>query len=298
MPPQRPSEASKTDFGKALLLCGSAGFTGAARLAAEGCARAGAGLIILGVPERIHPILAAACPPEIMCRPLPCDLDGRLSYDAMPSVLGLLERCDAALVGPGLGRSEQLDRLVGELRDRREVPLVVDADGINALACCALPTAIAPIAAWDSRPPLLLTPHEREFGRLGGDTADPDRAAAVARLSRRLGAVVVRKGHVTLTASPDGALYANTTGNPGMAKGGCGDLLAGFLTGLVAQKSARPGLWSTLDWTKLCACAVYWHGRAGDLCAGEYGEYGMAVSDMAKKLPHAMKEDSEVRRHV
>ena len=283
LPPPRPNQTHKGDFGRVALLCGSTGYTGAARLAAEGCLRSGAGLIELGVPRSIYPILAAACPPEVMCRPLPDDGAGRLSYDALPDILSMLDRCDAALAGPGLGRSASLDKLVRCIADRRPAPLVLDADGLGALAGHAPAHGTAP---------LLLTPHDGEFRKLGGtDSQPPNRALAAIILAQQLDAVVVRKGHVTLTVSPDGAVYANTTGNPGMAKGGSGDLLAGFLAGLIAQKAKSPELWHSVDWAALAACAVYWHGRAGDLCARVHGQYGMSVTDIAGKLPEAMNPE-------
>ena len=282
--PRRPRDAHKGNFGRAFLLCGSVGYVGAARLAAMGCLRAGAGLVCLGAPRGIYHILAASCPPEVMCYPLQEDREGRLSLDALPDIQDRLAWCDAALIGPGLGRSESLDCLVRLLCDRREAPLVVDADGLNALS--------------GHRPerreaPLVLTPHEAEFWRLagtgaGGAAAPTDFAESARWLAYETGAVVVRKGHATLTASPDGAMYVNTTGNPGMAKGGSGDLLAGFVTGLMAQKAAAPDLWRRVDVAVLVACAVYWHGLAGDLCAAELGEYAMTVTDIAAKLPAGM----------
>ena len=278
--PKRPPDSHKGDYGKAFLLCGSEGLTGAARLAAEGCLRAGAGLIILGAPRSIYPILAISCPPEIMCLPLPEDDVGRLSLEALPIIRDRLEWCDAALIGPGLGRSKALTKLVRQLCDKREKPLVVDADGLNALSGHILVQRPAP---------LFLTPHDGEFMRLGGDADDPGRADAAWKLAARMRAVVVRKGHETLTVSPLGTVYANTSGNPGMAKGGSGDVLAGFLTGLVAQKAANPPLWEGCDWSMLAACAVFWHGRAGDLCAAKLGPYGMTPSDLVARLPLAMR---------
>ena len=279
--PRRLPDTSKGDYGKAFLLCGSEGLAGAARLAAEGCLRAGAGLVCLGTPRSVYPILAAACPPEIMCFPLPEDEYGRLSSEALPAIRKRLDWCDAMLIGPGLGQSKALTRLVRLLCNRRKKPLVVDADGLNALAGHILVQHPAP---------LFFTPHDGEFFRLGGDAADPNRAEATRRLAARTRAILVRKGHQTLTVSPLGTVYINTSGNPGMAKGGSGDVLAGFLTGLAAQKAAGPA-WEALDWAQLAACAVFWHGRAGDLCAEELGEYGMTPSDLAGMLPKSMKSE-------
>ncbi|MDR3207889.1 MAG: NAD(P)H-hydrate dehydratase [Oscillospiraceae bacterium] len=280
--PRRPADTHKGDYGKAFLLCGSEGYTGAARLSAEACLRAGAGLVCLGVPARVYPILAAACPPEIMCRPLPDDGAGRLSRDALPALRERMAWCDAALAGPGLGRSEDLDLVIRTLRAEGTKPLLLDADGLNAVSGHIL---VRPGAS-DS--PLILTPHDGEFARLGG--AAGDRTAAVRALARDTGAVVVRKGHVTLTAAPDGRVYANTTGNPGMAKGGSGDVLAGLLVGLMAQKAAAPALWAASDWAELAACAVFWHGLSGDRCAAARGMYGMTPSDLSALLPAVLDD--------
>ena len=279
--PGRLGDSHKGDYGKVLLLCGSEDYVGAARLAAEGCLRSGAGLICLGAPRSIYPILASSCPPEIMCRPLPEDEDGRLSYEALSDIREYLDWCDAALIGPGLGRSRAIDRLVRRLCNQREKPLVVDADGLNALGEHILVQREAP---------LFLTPHDGEFELLGGDH-ELSRSHAAKLLAAKTGAVVVRKGHVTLTVSPQGTVYTNTSGNPGMAKGGSGDVLAGFLTGFVAQKAADPARWEAVEWTALAACAVFWHGRSGDLCAKELGMYGMTPSDIVAKLPLSMHDE-------
>lgn len=278
--PRRPRQMHKGDCGKAFLLCGSVGYTGAARLAAESCLRTGAGLVCLGVPRAVYAILAASCPPEIMCVPLPDDAEGRLAPEALPAIRTRMDWCDAALIGPGLGRSEALCALVRTLCDSRDRPLVLDADGLNAVAGHILVQRQAP---------LILTPHDGEFARLFGEAPGTDRETAVRTLAARRQAIVTLKGHVTLTADPDGQVYVNTTGNPGMATGGSGDVLAGLLVGLAAQKAAAPVLWQGAGWSALTAAAVYWHGRAGDLCADEWGEYGMTPSDIIARLPHVLR---------
>lgn len=265
--PRRPADSHKGDYGRAFLLCGSVGYTGAARLAAEACVRAGAGLVSLGLPRTAYPVVAAACPPEVMCLPLPEDGDGRLSLAALPAVRGKIISADAALIGPGLGRSEELDRLVAALCEKSKAPLVLDADGLNALGGHIFIGRTAPV---------VLTPHEGEFRRLGGALEAYGREEAAGRMARARGAVVVLKGADTVTVAPDGRVYINTTGNPGMAKGGSGDVLAGIIGALLCQGLEPP---------EAAACGVCAHGMAGDLCASVMGEAGMLPTDLMDMLP-------------
>ena len=188
--PVRRRESHKGDYGRVLLLCGSEGLTGAARLAAKGALRTGSGLVYLGVPEKIYPIIAAGAGSEIVF-PLPCDEEGRLCMASLPAITARLENMDAVLLGPGLGRSEELTRLVQAVLLRCRAPLVLDADGINAVAGhidvlrgCACP--------------VVLTPHDGEFLRLGGDPKADDRTREAMRLASRSHAVVLLKGSRTV----------------------------------------------------------------------------------------------------
>ena len=181
--PVRRRESHKGDYGRVLLLCGSEGLTGAARLAAKGALRTGSGLVYLGVPEKIYPIIAAGAGSEIVF-PLPCDEEGRLCMASLPAITARLENMDAVLLGPGLGRSEELTRLVQAVLLRCRAPLVLDADGINAVAGhidvlrgCACP--------------VVLTPHDGEFLRLGGDPKADDRTREAMRLASRSHAVAL-----------------------------------------------------------------------------------------------------------
>lgn len=268
--PVRPREAHKGDFGRVLLLCGSVGFTGAAALAAKAALRGGAGLIFLGVPEKIYPILAVKLD-EPMVFPLPGDGFGRLSALAVPELRRRLENCDACLIGPGLGRSPDILVLVRAALESAACPVILDADGLNALA------GHIDILRGTERP-VLLTPHEGEFARLGGDLS-LGREEAARRLARETGAVVLLKGHRTLIT--DGVrMYRNETGNPGMATGGSGDVLAGLLTALLGQ--GLPPL-------EAAAAAAWLHGAAGDAAAAESGEYGLTPGDMIEALPRLLK---------
>ncbi len=264
--PKRPRDAHKGNFGRVFILAGSVGYTGAPVLAARAAVRSGSGLVFLGVPKEIWPVVAVKCD-EAMPSPLP---------GSTGELLEKIARCDAVLVGPGLGRSPESDSLVFETAKAAACPLILDADGINAVS--------GHIDILDGRRDRLtiLTPHEGEFARLWGEK--PRGAGLIEEccsFARTHGCVLVRKGHRTVTAFPDGEVYVNTTGNPGMAKGGSGDVLAGMILSLIGQgippKRAVPA-------------AVWLHGRAGDLCAAEKGEYGMTPTDMIEHIPDAMKK--------
>ena len=267
--PDRNPWGHKGNFGKLLLLCGSRGYTGAAFFAAMGALRSGAGLVFLGVPASIYGIEAVKLNEPVIF-PLP-DADGRLSADAVPEILSRLPRMDAVLVGPGLGQSEGTLAVVRAVLEKAECPVVVDADGINVLSAHR-------DLLRGRKSPTILTPHDGEFARLGGIIGE-DRMAAAAALAEELGCVVLLKGHETcITDGTDG--YLNPTGNPGMAVGGSGDVLAGVITALLG--AGLPPL-------EAAACGAWLHGAAGDRCAAELGQYGMLPTDMLSALPRLMK---------
>lgn len=269
MLPERPSEGHKGCFGKLLLVCGSLGYTGAPALAAMGALRCGAGLVYLAVPACIYQIEAAKLTEPIV---FPLRDDGRgFSADAAAELYEHLDKADAVLIGPGLGTADGALHMVSEILGRFPGPVIVDADGINVLAAhkdriCGR-TGVT-----------ILTPHEGEFSRMGGDLSLGRKRAAVA-MAEALGAIIVLKGHRTVVT--DGVqCYENHTGNPGMAVGGSGDVLAGMIAGLLGQ-----GI-SPLE---AAACAVYLHGAAGDACAAELGQYALLPSDMLRALPRFLK---------
>ena len=267
--PDRNPWGHKGNFGKLLLLCGSRGYTGAAFFAAMGALRSGAGLVFLGVPESIYGIEAVKLNEPVIF-PLP-DAGGRLSADAVPEILTRLHQMDAVLVGPGLGQSEGTLAVVRAVLEKAECPVVVDADGINVLSAHR-------DLLRGRKLPTILTPHDGEFARLGGIIGE-DRMAAAAALAEELGCVVLLKGHETcITDGIDG--YINPTGNPGMAVGGSGDVLAGVITALLG--AGLPPL-------EAAACGAWLHGAAGDRCAAELGQYGMLPTDMLSALPRLMK---------
>ena len=267
--PEREQTAHKGDFGKILLLCGSRGYTGAAYLAAMGTLRAGAGLVFLGVPESIYGIEAVKLN-EAIVFPLP-DEDGKLSEKAIPEILERLPKVDAVLIGPGLGQSEGTYRVVEAVLQKAQCPVVLDADGINVVA--AHMDILRKRTA-----PTILTPHTGEFARLGGDM-EAGRQVAAEKMAEDLGCVMLLKGSGTVIT--DGSTtYINPTGNPGMAVGGSGDVLAGIITALLGQ-----GI-SALE---AAACGAWVHGAAGDICAEEIGQYGMLPTDMLAVLPRLLK---------
>lgn len=258
--PRRERDSHKGDYGKLLIVAGSEGYTGAPVFAAQGALRSGAGLVYLGVPRDVYPMVATRCS-SAMPFPLPDDTEQ------------LVERarsCDVVLAGPGMGRSPRAQQIVFRLMEDIEGPLVLDADGLNALE--------GQTQRLRARTGLtVLTPHDGEFARLAGCSLPlNDRVEQAAQLAQDTGCVVVLKGHETRTVDPQGRVWRNTTGNPGMAKGGSGDILAGMIASLLGQKQLTgcvscPG--------ELVAWAVYLHGAAGDAAAAQYGEYGMLPDD-------------------
>lgn len=266
--PDRAVDAHKGDFGKNLLLCGSRGYTGAAYLAAMGALRSGAGLVFLGVPESIYQIEAVKLN-EAIVFPLP-DEDGKLSAAAIPEILSRLPNMDAVLIGPGLGQSEGALQVVRAVLEQAVCPVVLDADGINLIA------SHKDIVRGRTGT-TILTPHGGEFARLGG--ASGDRVAAATEMANDLGCIMLLKGHHTVIT--DGvSTYINPTGNPGMAVGGSGDVLAGIITALLGQG---------IEPLQAAACSAWLHGAAGDLCAAEIGQYGMLPTDMVNVLPRLLK---------
>ena len=269
--PRRSPTAHKGDFGKVFILAGCEGYTGAPVLSSRAAVRSGAGLVFLGVPREIYPIIAVKCD-EAMPYPLPEDYD---------SILKKAQGCDVALIGPGLGRAPQVEKLVLKLLRDLTIPVVLDADGINALS--------AHMDVLDERRALtVLTPHDGEFQRLTGcDLPILDRITAARDFARKHGCVMILKGHATVTAEPGGRCWVNHSGNPGMARGGSGDVLAGMLAALLGQKQLAG------DVGELCAMGVHFHGLAGDRCAQRLGEYGMTPTDMLGEIPLVFKENTQ-----
>ena len=267
--PDRDLFAHKGKFGKILLFCGSEGYTGAAALASMGALRSGAGLVFLGVPRSIYAIEAVKLTEPVVF-PLP-DAEGKLSIEAASEILERLPKMDAVLVGPGLGQSQGVCEVVKTVLEQANCPVVLDADGINVM------TGHMDILR-GRKAATILTPHDGEFARLGGVIGD-DRVAAAEQMARELGCIMLLKGHRTVITD-GGTTYINHTGNPGMAVGGSGDVLAGIIVSLLGQGIAP---------LEAAACGAWLHGAAGDLCAAEMGQYGMLPTDMLNILPRLLK---------
>ncbi len=262
--PRRPADAHKGDFGKLFILAGSRGYTGAPCLAAKAAVRGGAGLVTLAVPEDIYPIAAAKCCDEAMVWPWPEDDEA-----IVEKAIG----CDAAVIGPGLGRGERAERLVLTLLRELTCPIVLDADGLNIIS--------RHIDVLDEREGLtILTPHDGEFARLTGQELPiKDRLGAARAFAQAHHCVMVLKGHRTITAHWSGACAVNPTGNPGMAKGGSGDALAGLMGALLARRGEPDE----------AAQAVWLHAGRGTW-RRRTRRARHDPTDLIEQIPYAMKE--------
>ena len=276
--PPRKADGHKGDFGKLLIIGGAEGYTGAPYLAASAAMRSGCGLVYVGVPAAIWPVEAVKC---VSAMPFPLrGKGGMLTRDALPEIHKRLENCDVLALGPGLGRSPEIQELVWELLETARCPVVLDADGINALE--------GHIHILDARRDrvTILTPHEGEFARIAGlpagaalpvrERVEKARAFALAH-----GCVLVLKGHRTVTASPAGNVLVNMTGNSGLAKGGSGDVLTGLIASLLCQ-GATP--------IRAAAAGVWIHGRAGDAAAELFTPYSMTPEDVISMFPEVFLE--------
>jgi len=218
-----------------------------------------------------------------MPAPLPAN-NGKLAGESYFKILEQMKVCDAGLLGPGLGRSQELCSLVSRLLEQIEIPLVLDADGLFAMKDRK---EILKTRKMKNRV-TVLTPHEGEFAYLGGELS-LGREEAARNFAMEYGCVLVLKGPGTVTAAPDGRIWVNTTGNCGMAKGGSGDVLGGMLLSLLGQGMKAE---------EAAALAVWLHGKAGDLCREELGEFGMLPSDMVERIPQAVLQIQKQERLV
>ncbi|MHB8882057.1 MAG: NAD(P)H-hydrate dehydratase [Thermodesulfovibrionales bacterium] len=272
--PERPALSHKGDYGHVLVVAGSRGRTGAALMAAKACLRTGAGMVTLGVPGTLTDIFQARVTEE-MVLPLPDDGQGGLSIRALDEILSFLSsRADVAAVGPGLGVTADTAGLIEQMVRTVTVPMVLDADGLNALGSKsgALKKAKAPV---------ICTPHTGELARLL-DTASAipeyDRVRTAELFAKQECICLVSKGAPTIVADPSGLLFFNTTGNPGMATAGAGDVLTGMIAGLLGQGLPPAGA---------SIAGVYLHGLSGDLAAAGKGMHGLIASDIMEQIPSA-----------
>lgn len=272
---KRRGDAHKGEAGHLLVIAGSIGKTGAAAMASMGALRVGAGLVTLGVPESLNPILEEKVT-EVMTHPLPETEEATISLEAIEEIRSLMRTRKAVAIGPGLTTHPEVRSLMVDLIRESVLPLVIDADGINSLA-----GEVAILK--ETKAPCILTPHPGEMARLIGMRPEDVQARRVeiARgFALEYGAYLVLKGARTLVADPQGRVYINPTGNPGMATGGVGDVLTGMIGGLLVQ-----------GYTPIQASimGVYLHGMAGDMVAKERGEIGMVATDLLEYLPKVMR---------
>ncbi len=274
-PPSRPAEAHKGTFGRALIVAGSRGMSGAASLAGLGALRGGAGLVYLAVPRGILSIVASV-EPSYLTIGLPEDGRGRLSAAARGRLTKMIPSHSTIAVGPGWGQSKALVELACWLYTSVELPMVVDADGLTALAK-------VPAVLPDAPSPRILTPHPGEFARLSGadiSGVQNNREERAAEFAEKNGVVLVLKGQGTVIT--DGSRLAiNTTGNSGLATGGTGDVLTGLITALLAQGMVP---------FEAAQLAVHLHGLAGDIAAEQLSQPALIASDLPRYLPDAWKQ--------
>jgi NAD(P)H-hydrate epimerase len=285
----RAPDSHKGDYGRILIVAGSKGKTGAAHLAATGALRSGAGLVTIATPATCQAVLAAMGP-EYMTEALEeaggpdGSEDAGIDPDNVDRVLEMAR--DVIALGPGLGRGAATRRFIKGLVDRATMPLVIDADGLNAFS--DEPDKLAGREGRD----VIITPHPGEMGRLVGMSADEVQASRL-EIARNFAVAhhlyVVLKGHRTLIATPDRKIFINPTGNAGMATGGTGDVLTGMIAAWLAQ---------LLDAEAACKLAVYLHGMAGDLAEADEGEVAMTSADVAGHLGDAILELTARRKVV
>lgn len=282
--PQRSPSGNKATFGKVLIVAGSRGMSGAARLAAMAAARTGAGLVYLGFPETMADVFDSSLL-ETVKRPLADTGDGHLAEGAADEILKMADEVKLLAIGPGLGTHPETVELVKRLFAEWRKPMIVDADGINAIAT-------EPKLLEGKKPPLILTPHPGELARLIEGEAkkiDRKRLDVAEEYAKKWSAVLVLKGAPTIIGCPS-ETWINSTGNSGLASGGTGDVLTGIIAGLVAQglalaPAARLGVWL--------------HGAAADIAIEELGEHSLVAGDLLDYLPDAMlspfaDEDEEI----
>lgn len=293
--PARGKSSHKGDHGKALIIAGSRGMTGAAVLAARAALKAGAGLVTVAVPDSEQPVVARAVP-EAMTLPLPSK-DGAAALKAVREILAFQaeKKYDVCLIGPGLSLKGEAPGFITAVLKKADIPAVVDADALNALAralrgqyaaCCPLSGA----GFLKSGPPRIFTPHAGEAARFLRGAGAPGRQAALEKIHALLGGTCILKGPGTLVT--DGRrLLRNTTGGPALAKGGSGDVLAGLMTGLWAQIGRRRGFTPATAFES-AALGVYLHGLCGDLAAEKLTSRCVLAGELVDFLPAAFRKVS------
>lgn len=274
--PRRKADMHKGDFGHVFVIAGSRGMTGAAFLASHAAMLSGSGLVTCGVPKGLNLILEIKLT-EAMTLPLPETKEGALGLSAKDGILEFSKKADVIALGPGLSRSAETGKLVRALLPKLDKPVVLDADGIVALA--------GDLDVLKKRSaPTVLTPHPGEMARLLGKDVRAIQAArekTASAFAKKYGAVLALKGYRTVVADPKGNTYINKTGNSGMASGGVGDVLTGMIASFIGQGLAP---------YSAAVSGVYLHGMAGDIAANEKGQFSMIASDLLAALPRVIKK--------
>jgi NAD(P)H-hydrate epimerase len=274
--PKRSVHAHKYSVGKVLVVAGSKGLTGAATMCCISAMRAGAGAVILGTPESVYSIIARKLT-EVMVFPLPATSDGSLSLTALDAIREKLAWADVLVIGPGLSQNAETQQVVIKVLKEYCGKVLVDADGLNAIAMYGISKLHS------ARAQFILTPHVGEFARLTGlssNKVEQQRIEIARDLAKRMKSTIVLKGVPTVTASKDGSVILNSTGNPGMATAGAGDVLSGIIAGLWAQgMSAEEAAWT----------GVYLHGLTGDSIAKKLGERSLMANDLIEYLPNTLQ---------
>jgi len=276
---RRRPNAHKGDFGHIFILAGSERFSGAAVLCSGAAMRSGAGLVTLGIPESLNSAIIKIKPKEVMTFPLPETSDGTLSLSGYKKIKDFVKNTDVLVVGPGLTQNKSTQGLVRKAVSKIDKPMVIDADGLNALVGHLNLLHATRYTLHDR----ILTPHPGEMARLLGISikkVQSKRKEIAKKFAQDYRVTVVLKGHNTVVADYHGDLYINKTGNPGMATAGSGDVLTGMIAAFLGQG---------LNQFEASKYAVYLHGLAGDLAAKEKTQLGMIASDIIDKIPEAIK---------
>jgi len=281
LPLKRDLDVNKGTYGHALIIAGSVGKSGAAVLSGRGALRSGAGLVTVATPLDVLPVVAAGMP-ELMTEALASTETGTASLrnNDYGRLAEILRNKSVLAIGPGLSMQHETQQFIREIVGKTELPIILDADGLNAY------DGMADHLNQRRAPALVLTPHPGEMARLLGSTVKEVQARrldAALEAAGRWRANVILKGFHTILATPSGHAYVNTTGNPGMATGGTGDVLTGILAGLTAQ-------FGTEDWPRVLSFGVYLHGLAGDIAASRVGHAPLVASDLIDSLPEAYSQ--------
>jgi ADP-dependent NAD(P)H-hydrate dehydratase / NAD(P)H-hydrate epimerase len=284
----RPRDSNKGMYGHVLVIGGSLGKAGAAAMAGFSALRAGAGLVTVATARSILPTVASFHP-ELMTEPLEETGDGTISVDALELLQQLAEKKTVLAIGPGISRNEETAEVVRTVVSESDVPVVLDADGLNAFEGRAedfnRKERKGAAKGAEKSPTLVLTPHPGEMARLAGlSTKDiqRDRVNIASKFAQQHRVILVLKGDRTIVASPDGQAWVNPTGNPGMATGGTGDILTGIVAGILAQNPHRA--------FESVLAAVFLHGLAGDIASEQLGEHSLVATDLIKALPGAFRQ--------